>query len=281
MNRLNDLIKFPIDCRSDKPRSTGLSMLIDKGLGLTDFMDLIKIAGDYIDMIKLGFGTSLLYPDAVLHQKISSARKADIQIFPGGTFFEITYLQNKTDALYELLLDYGFTGIEISDGTIELPASKRVAEIKKAKKTGLDVITEIGKKDPRDMVEMSVFREQIKADLEAGATKVIVEGRESGKGVMLYDQQGEIKEDELEFLIKNQINIDLIIWEAPLKSQQHKLISLFGTNVNLGNIAPQEILALESLRLGLRGDTLRNLLIKIKSPHDSSLHLLPKTEALK
>jgi len=280
LNKLNDLVKFPIDCRSEKPRKTGLSMIIDKGLGFTDFTDLITLAGNYIDMVKLGFGTSLLYSDTILRQKISAARKADIQIFPGGTFFEITYLQNKTDALYELLLDYGFTSIEISDGTIELPSAKRAAEIKKAKKAGLDVITEIGKKDPRDMVEMAVFREQIKADLEAGATKVIVEGRESGKGVMLYDQQGAIKEDELEFLIKNQINIDLLIWEAPLKSQQHKLINLFGTNVNLGNIAPQEILALESLRLGLRGDTLRTLLTKIKSPHDSALRLLPKLEAL-
>lgn len=278
MNKLTDLIEFPLGGRFYKPRTAGLTMIIDKGLGLNELKDLLETAADYIDMIKLGFGTSVLYPDPVLRQKISLIRNAGISVFPGGTFFEIVYLQDKIDAYYELLLEHGFSGVEISDGTIELPASQRINGIKKAKKIGLEVITEIGKKDPRDMVSLSVLKEQMKEDLDAGASKVIVEGRESGKGVMLYDQEGTLKEDELEFLLKNHLKLEEIIWEAPLKSQQQKLINLLGNNVNLGNIAPQEILALEALRRGLRGDTLRSLLVQESTPPSPNLHLLAKNE---
>lgn len=265
MNCWHDLLEIPMPGRLPKPRHTGLTMVIDKGLGLTELQELLDSASGYIDMIKLGFGTSLLYPDRVLRDKIAAIRQAGILVFPGGTFFEIAYLQKKAADYCRLLVKYGFTAIEISDGTIELPPAERRKAIKIAKEAGLEVITEIGKKDPRDKVSMSFLREQLEEDLAAGAYKVIVEGRESGKGVMLYDQQGELKQEELETLLKNRISPDHIIWEAPLKNQQQRLISLFGCNVNLGNIAPQETLALEALRLGLRGDTLRSLLQRQKS----------------
>lgn len=265
MNSWSDLLEVPVQGRLNKPRNTGLTMVIDKGLGLTELQDMLANASGYIDMIKLGFGTSILYQDQVLRAKIALIRDAGISVFPGGTFFEIAYLQKKVPEYCRLLVDYGFTGIEISDGTVELPREDRMKAIEMAGNCGLQVITEIGKKDPRDKVSLPVLREQIEEDFRAGAYKVIVEGRESGKGVMLYDKEGELKEEELEVLLKNRLAVDNIIWEAPLKSQQQKLISLFGCNVNLGNIAPQEVLALEALRLGLRGDTLRSLLIRQKS----------------
>ncbi|HHY60985.1 MAG TPA: phosphosulfolactate synthase [Clostridia bacterium] len=265
MNCWRDLLEMPMPGRLAKPRHTGLTMVIDKGLGLTELQELLASAAGYIDMIKLGFGTSLLYPDQILRAKIAAIRQAGILVFPGGTFFEIAYLQKKIPDYCRLLVKYGFTAIEISDGTVELPPAERRRAIKIARETGLSVITEIGKKDPRDRVSMSVLREQMEEDLAAGAYKVIVEGRESGKGVMLYDQQGELKQDELEMLLQSRLSADQIIWEAPLKTQQQKLISLFGCNVNLGNIAPQEVLALEALRLGLRGDTLRSLLTRSTS----------------
>lgn len=265
MKSWSELLEFPMQGRLNKPRHSGLTMVIDKGLGLTELQELLENASGYIDMIKLGFGTSMLYRDKILRAKIAMIRKAGISVFPGGTFFEIAYLQKKVVDYCNLLVSYGFTGIEISDGTIELPPAKRLNAIKIAKEAGLEVITEIGKKDPRDKVSMSFLSDQIEEDLETGAYKVIVEGRESGKGVMLYDQRGELKQEELEILLKNRIPVNQIIWEAPLKSQQQKLISLFGCNVNLGNIAPHETLALEALRLGLRGDTLRSMLQKQKS----------------
>lgn len=265
MNSWNELLELPVKGRISKPRQTGLTMVIDKGLGLTELQDMLQNTASYIDMIKLGFGTSILYQENVLRAKIALIREAGISVFPGGTFFEIAYLQGKVENYCELLAAYGFTGIEISDGTVEIPRTDRIKAIKTAKDYGLQVITEIGKKDPRDKVSLSVLREQIEEDLAAGAYKVVVEGRETGKGVMLYDSQGELKVEELEVLLKNRLSVDHILWETPLKSQQHKLISLFGCNVNLGNIAPQEVLALEALRVGLRGDTLRSLLMRDKS----------------
>ncbi|KAF0195746.1 MAG: phosphosulfolactate synthase [Bacillota bacterium] len=232
-------------------------MVIDKGLGLTETDDLLDLASDYVDYIKLTFGTSAFYSTRLLQQKITLVRSYGVDIFPGGTFLEIAVLQNRMEGYMERARELGFTYIEISDGTIEMSPEIRRNAIRAALRADLKVICEVGKKDPRENMPHKRMQEQIAADLEHGAYKVIVEGRESGKGVVIYDAEGKIRADELESLVKGVPNPESLIWEAPLKNQQEELIMRFGPNVSLGNIHPAEVLALEALRVGLRGDTLK------------------------
>ncbi|WP_366923516.1 phosphosulfolactate synthase [Metallumcola ferriviriculae] len=252
-----ELFEFPLLGRQGKPRDNGLTMIIDKGLGLTETRELLDLAADYIDSIKLGFGTSAFYSHALLAEKIRLVTSYGVDIFPGGTFLEVAVLQGKLPHFLDTAKDLGFTAVEVSDGTINMPQRFRTAAIKEALKRGFKVVAEVGKKDPRDMLETDRICEQIEKDLEDGAFKVIVEGRESGKGVVIYDSQGAIKDEDLRKLLDNIKDPDRILWEAPLKAQQQALIMQFGPNVNLGNVQPNEILALEALRVGLRGDTLR------------------------
>ncbi len=165
-------------------------------------------------------------------------------------------VQNRGRDFLRRAYDLGFRHIEISDGTIQMSARTRNRLIELAQQMGMRVLTEVGKKHPADRVPRSNLREQIAADLGHGAWKVIVEGRESGKGVVIYRDDGSIDEDELEGLA-TAADPGHLIWEAPMKAQQQDLILRFGPNVNLGNIEPQDALSVESLRVGLRGDTLR------------------------
>ena len=247
---------FPLPGHSSKPRQTGCTMLLDKRLGLSETRDLLELACDYIDVIKLTFGTSALYPEAVLRDKIKLIRSYGVDVCPGGTLFEIALWQGKLETYLQRAAEFGFTGIEVSDGTIPLTTKERRRAIQSAKAHGFKVTTEVGKKNgtPIPVLRMQQI---IADDLEAGADKVIIEGRESGKGVGIFDQNGNVKEAEMEALVHSlPCPESVLIWEAPLKSQQVSLIKRFGPNVNLGNIAPEEILALEALRCGLRGDTL-------------------------
>lgn len=259
---LYDFLEFPIGGRNTKPRETGFTMVIDKGLGYTETEELLDLASDYIDFIKLGFGTSALYSAHLLRKKIEMVKSFDVGIFPGGTFLEIAVLQGKLREYLSITKELGYTAVEVSDGTISMSANVREDAIKRAVDMGLIAFSEVGKKDERDQIEFMRFGELIEKDLADGAYKVIVEGRESGKGVVIYDSKGDIKQDALEIL-KNSIgDINDILWEAPLKQQQYQLIMTFGSNVNLGNIQPNEILAVEALRRGLRGDTLRSCIYK-------------------
>ena len=247
---------FPLPGHCGKPRQTGCTMLLDKSMGLTETRDLLELACDYIDMIKLTFGTSALYPESLLREKIKLIRFYGVDVSPGGTLFEIAMWQNQLEPYLQRAAELGFTGIEISDGTIPLSSQERRRAIQRAKAYGFKVVTEVGKKNgtPIPVLRMQQI---ITDDLEHGADRVIIEGRESGKGVGIYDQNGQIKEAEIEALIHGLPSLEAyLIWEAPLKSQQVSLIKRFGPNVNLGNIVPQESLALEALRCGLRGDTL-------------------------
>ncbi|MHB1420903.1 MAG: phosphosulfolactate synthase [Bacillota bacterium] len=255
------VLEFPVAGRNAKPRHHGLTMIIDKGLGLTEVKELLDMAAEYIDFIKLGFGTSALYSGKILKEKIKLVQSYGVDIFPGGTFLEIAVLQGKLDEYLEMTEAFGYTCVEVSDGTIDMSRSQRLEAIAKARALGLKVITEVGKKDPRDEVASADIIECIGLDLANGAYKVIVEGRESGKGVVIYDGQGAVKQEELEDLLAGIDNLEDIIWEAPLKEQQQVLISRFGPNVNLGNIHPGEVMSLEALRVGLRGDTLRSFLL--------------------
>jgi phosphosulfolactate synthase len=232
-------------------------MIIDKGLGLSQTGDLLEMASDYIDYIKFTFGTAALYSQALLRAKIALIRSYGINVYPGGTFFEVAVTQGKVDAYLHRCKDLGFTCIEVSDGTITLAPEARRQAIARAREFGLQVVTEVGKKAAGSVFDPDEAVRQIRADLEAGAVKVIVEGRESGKNAGVYDAQGKIADAALDRIVAGAGDPGVLMWEAPLKVQQEELIIRFGPDVNLGNIPPEEALALEALRRGLRGDTLR------------------------
>lgn len=254
----------PSSIRLTKPRkhAGGVTMLMDKGLGLSQYSDLLETASDYIDFIKLGFGTSALYPPPVLLKKISLAEELEVELYPGGSFFEIAWVQDRLDHYLEALQAWGFKTLEISDGTINLSLQDRAYAIKKACSYGFHVLTECGKKISGSRVSGLEIKETLLHDLEYGAQFMIVEGRESGTNVGLYNSAGELDKEEV-LSIQEHLGEELfsyLIWEAPQKQQQTDLIKHFGVNVNLGNIHPEEIFSVEALRRGLRSDTMQHIL---------------------
>ncbi|MCY0898598.1 MAG: phosphosulfolactate synthase [Firmicutes bacterium] len=260
-----DILDFPYQDRADKPRQHGLTMVIDKGLGLTESRDLMELASNYIDHWKLTFGTSAFYNMRLLRQKIELIKSYGVHIFPGGTFLELALLQGRIIQYLDRARELGFTGVEISDGTINIDEETRLNTIKLARTYGFElVVSEVGKKDPRDQVSTRPLYEQVNRDLETGSDVVIVEGRESGEGVVIYDDEGNVLADEVEQMVSHVTNPERLLWEAPQKKQQQELIMRFGPNVNLGNVQPYDVLALEALRVGLRGDTLRHYYLTIQ-----------------
>jgi phosphosulfolactate synthase len=262
---------FPILGRTAKPRERGITMVIDKGLGLGETEDLLELGGPFVDLLKLAFGTTAFYSERLLRRKIEMARAAGVLVYPGGTFLEVAVVQSKGREFVERAAELGFEGLEVSDGTIQMSTHTRYTLMEIAGRHGLRVLTEVGKKHPADRVPRSNIREQIAADLRHGAWKVIVEGRESGKGVVIYREDGSIDEEEMEDLAAAVDDPSRLIWEAPLKNQQQDLILRFGTNVNLGNVHGEDVLSLEALRVGLRGDTLRAAILSSAIP--SSNHV--------
>ena len=260
-----DILDFPNMDRLPKPRKTGITMVIDKGLGMTDTHDLLELASDYVDQLKLTFGTSAFYDRRLLKQKIELVKSYGVHIFPGGTFLELALLQGRLIEFLDRARSLGFTGVEVSDGTINIDPDTRANTIKLARAYGFElVVSEIGKKDPRDLSPDAELWRQVALDVESGSDLVIVEGRESGQGVVIYDEAGNILEDELEEMDAHLGEYrDRLLWEAPRKSQQLELIMRFGSNVNLGNVQPQDVLALEALRVGVRGDTLRQYYLEM------------------
>lgn len=257
MGNWREMVAFPLTGRSKKPRRKGLSMVLDKGLGLGETEDFLDIAGDHVDLVKLGFGTSALYPDGILQKKINLVRRYGVDIYPGGTFLEVAIAQGRLLPFLQMAKKLGFTAVEVSDGTLFLDLEMRRKAISLATELGFKVLAEVGKKDPDDRQDCCDLARQARIDLQAGAAWVIVEGREFGRGVTVYDGQGRMREESVTAFLEAVGDPELIIWEAPLKDQQQELILRFGPDVNLGNIPPQEVLSLEALRVGLRGDTLR------------------------
>lgn len=249
--RLSD----PSGSRLSKPRTRGLTMVIDKGLGLTAFEDLMETAGAYIDVMKLGFGTSALYPPSVIAKKIRLAHQHKVTIMPGGTFLEVAIAQQRVQAFFSVVAALGFSGLEISDGTIELDRVQRSALIKQALNEGLTVYTEYGKKAWGSAIDLEGLLQTVYTDLQCGAELVTVEGRESGRGAGLYDENGSCKDIELFKAVEQLSDPYKLMWETPLKSQQVWMMQLLGRHVNLGNIAPEDVMSVESLRRGLRSDT--------------------------
>lgn len=243
--------------RISKSDELGLTMLIDKGIGISSFEELLEQAGQYIEYIKLGFGTSVLYPPELLQKKLLLAKKSNVTLYTGGTLFEIAVHKGVLNEYFEFLQKLGFNHIEISDGTIELPNKKRRKIIVEAVAKGFTVITECGKKALGSHFEVKELERTLYSDLECGAKHVIVEGRESGENVGIYNDQGLIDKEFLQE-IEQTIPIHLrnyLIWEAPQKKQQIELIHFWGRNVNMGNIQCEDVYNLECLRRGLRFDT--------------------------
>lgn len=247
----------PLAGRAAKPRATGLTMVIDKGLGPGQVSDLLLMASNYIDFIKLGFGTSLLYPPEVLKRKLQAIVGADIAVYPGGTSLEVAVYQQKVSDYLHWCRAVGFTFIEVSDGTIDLTPSRRAELISRAKEMGFGVLSEVGKKDPRQPLEPGRIVEQVDADLQAGAFKVIIEARDSGRNIGIYDEQGRLREALLAEIVGQLHSINDVIWEAPQSAQQQNLLMRIGPNANFGNVQPEDVVSLEAMRVGLRGDTLR------------------------
>lgn len=245
----------PTERRCPKPRENGQTMVIDKGLGLHAFMDLLDTADAYIDILKFGFGTSVLYPMPILAEKIRAAKERSITVMPGGTFLEVAVTKGLTNEYFEMLERLGFNGVEISDGTIEMSRATRNELIMRGIESGFRVLTEYGKKGWGSRVELDELIETVVCDIRLGAELVTIEGRESGAGVGIYDENGNCRDEDIQAVLSEIPSPDILLWEAPQKNQQVHLIKMLGPDINLGNIAPQDIYALEALRRGLRSDT--------------------------
>lgn len=241
-----------------RPRVKGLNMILDKGLGLTGTRDVLEAAGDHIDHWKCSFGTSALVGPDALRAKLGLLREHAILTFPGGTLLEAAIVQGHCRPFMERARDLGFTAVEISDGTIDLSPERRRNIIGCARDAGLVPITEVGKKDPTQQPTPDELATEALRDLDWGAHWVVVEGREGGTSVGIYDDHGNIDDQAVETISRRLAgSVTRLVWEAPQKSQQAGLMARFGDMVNLGNIAPAEILAVQSLRAGLRFETLQ------------------------
>ena len=241
--------------RTVQPRNEGLTMVMDKGLSIRETEDMLSISSNYIDIVKLGWATSFVTPN--VHEKLAVYKSANIPVYFGGTLFEAFVVRGQFEDYMRVLDKFGLEHAEVSDGSITLPHDKKCYYIKELAKRG-KVLSEVGSKDAEKIFAPYKWIEMMKAELEAGAWKVIGEAREGGN-IGLYRSSGEVRQGLVDEII-HAISAENIIWEAPQKSQQVYFVKLVGTNVNLGNIAPNEIIPLETIRLGLRGDTFATFL---------------------
>jgi len=252
------------DSRSEKPRKTGCTMVMDVGKGLFETQSILEMSGAYIDHWKFAFGTSVFVEKTRLQEKLRLLAEHNILTFPGGTLLEVAMLKMHCRVYMTHAKELGFQAVEISDGTLPIPRFRRRRIIECALNAGLIPITEVGKKDPKRQPTVDQLADEILQDLEWGAAWVILEGRECGQGVGVFDDAGNVEGFEVERLVELLgSRIDALIWEAPLKAQQVYFIEKFGVNVGLGNISPDQILAVEALRNGLRFDTLNRVSEKL------------------
>jgi phosphosulfolactate synthase len=218
------------------------------------------MAGQVIDHVKFGFGTTATVSADILRRKVSRLVEAGILVYPGGTLLEGAWAGGRLAAFIARARDLGFTGVEVSDGTVEMPASARAEAIRRAQDAGLHVVTEVGRKDPDRQPSPEEMSERLVADLELGADFVTIEARESGRGTGVFDVSGGVVESKVDALVGPVADPLRILWEAPIQGQQSYHIMRFGPNVNLANIPTPDILAVEALRRGLRFETLHAVL---------------------
>jgi phosphosulfolactate synthase len=236
--------------RTKQPRQNGLTMVMDKGLSFRDAENFISVGGPHTDIVKLGFGTSFVTPN--LREKIELYQQHNIPVYFGGTLFEAFVIRNQFDDYIAMCKDYNIDVIEVSDGSIEIPHTEKCGYIEKISKFA-KVFSEVGSKDAAHIIPPYKWIELMSAELNAGASYVIAEAREAGN-VGIYRGSGEVREGLVQEIL-TKIPSEKILWEAPQKAQQLYFLELIGCNVNLGNIAPSEIIPLEAMRIGLRGDT--------------------------
>lgn len=225
-------------------------MVMDKGLSMREVSDLLEVSGEYIDIVKLGWATSYVTPN--LKEKLSLYKEAGIPCYLGGTLFEAFVVRDQFDDYRKVLDKFDLSHAEVSDGSLEMDHDDKCEYIQTLAKQ-VTVLSEVGSKDAAKIIPPYKWIEQMRTELEAGAWKVIGEARESGN-VGLFRDSGEVRQGLVEEIL-TQIPPEKILWEAPQKAQQVWFIKLCGSNVNLGNIAPNEVIPLETIRLGLRGDT--------------------------
>lgn len=241
--------------RTTKPRQTGFTMAMDKGFSLREVEDFISVCGDYVDIVKLGWATSFVTPN--LREKIKLYRDLGIPTYFGGTLFESFIIRGQFEDYLKVLDKFDMEFAEVSDGSIEVDHDVKCEYIRKMSRN-FTILSEVGSKDVEKIIPPYKWISQMQAELDAGSWKVIGEARESGN-VGLFRSSGEVRSGLVEEIL-TKIPFEKIIWEAPQKAQQVWFIKLLGPNVNLGNIAPNEIIPLETLRLGLRGDTFNHFL---------------------
>jgi phosphosulfolactate synthase len=245
--------------RVQKPRSHGITMVMDKGLSIEETKNFLSVAESYVDVVKLGFGTSYVTPN--LDKKLEIYRSANIPIYFGGTLFEAFLIRGQLEDYIRICNEYGVGYMEVSDGSVDIDHKEKCKLIERLTQYGT-VLSEVGSKDAAHIIPPYKWIELMQAELNAGARYVIAEAREAGN-VGIYRGTGEVREGLVQEIL-TKIPSEKILWEAPLKSQQLYFIELIGANVNLGNIAPNEMIALEAMRIGLRGDTFELFLDKNK-----------------
>ncbi|MBG9374947.1 phosphosulfolactate synthase [Panacibacter sp. DH6] len=236
--------------RTQRPRTSGVTMVMDKGLSIAEVHNFMSISYPHVDIIKLGFGTSYVTPN--LREKIEAYQSYDVPVYFGGTLFEAFLIRNQFEDYISICKDYKIDYMEVSDGSITIPHAEKCGYIEKLTKHGT-VLSEVGSKDAAHIIPPYKWIELMRAELEAGSSYVIAEAREAGN-VGIYRGSGEVREGLVQEIL-TQIPGEKILWEAPQKAQQLYFLELLGCNVNLGNIAPTEVIPLEAMRVGLRGDT--------------------------
>ena len=250
-----DFISLPV--RSKKPREQGLTSVLDKGMGVMQLQDFMADAGLYVDIVKFGWGTSRLFTAERLQAKLHILHDNEINVCPGGTLFEVAVAQNCTTEFFKEIKQLGFSCVEISDGTVAMSHDAKLGLIHEARKHQLCVLSEIGKKSPREDSELGVDERiaQARAEMDAGTWKIIIEGRETGT-VGVFDAEGDVQSQEVDQIV-DAIGLQNLIFEAPQKKQQTWFFKHYGNHVNVGNIPPSEVIPVETLRSGLRADTLK------------------------
>ncbi len=246
---MNKLLPF-LPERPVKPRNSGITMVMDKGLSIREAEDFMFVGSEYTDYVKLGFGTSLITPG--FEKKIVVYKKAGVIPYFGGTLFEAFIVRNMFKEFIDFLDKNEIDLVEVSDGSYDIEHKRKLEYIARLAERGT-VISEVGSKKKDVVYTPDEWVAMMRAELIAGSVKVIAEARESGT-TGIYNEDGSINKKIIQGITEH-VKLENVIWEAPLKSQQAWFIKHFGANVNLGNIAPAEIIPLESLRLGLRGDT--------------------------
>ncbi len=236
--------------RTVKPRKSGVTMVMDKGLSMRGAEDMIAASGDYIDFVKLGFGTSIITKS--LKEKIKLYKDSGFKVYVGGTLFEAFVIRNKFEDYLKYITSLGLDTAEVSDGSMNMEHDVKCDYISKLAKN-FTVLSEVGSKEEGVIIHPARWTKMMKSELEAGSFKVIAEARESGN-VGIFHRNGSAHGMLINKII-GKIKPDDIIWETPQKAQQVYFIKLFGADVNVGNIAPDDVIPLETLRLGLRGDT--------------------------